>query len=49
MYYVIEMMFENGVKITKSFIAMSGWGAMDLARARYWQAIDYRLIGSHGA
>lgn len=49
MYYVIEMTFENGVKITKSFIAMSGWGAMNLARKKYWQATNFRHIGSHGA
>jgi hypothetical protein len=49
-YYVIEILFPNGNKITRSILAVSAWGAMNLAKRMYpLKATKFRIIGEHGA
>lgn len=49
MYYIVEMNFPNGNKVTLTVVARSEGDAASKSRLAYPEAMDVRIIGQHGA
>ena len=49
MYYIVEMAFPNGNKVTVTVVAVSEGDAVKKSRLAYPEAVGMHVTGSHGA